>query len=76
MLKWLHDTLPNLKMVLAHRQARLPPKRPKMTDPGWEVYSQVAMWAEREIGLDRRPAWTLGTGAPIPESWEMPEAVS
>lgn len=79
-LKWLiYEENLNLTTVLAHRQARTKRKNKngrwkvaKVLDPGWRIYSTVAMWAERVLNLDRRPQWTLGNGATIPDVWEEP----
>jgi hypothetical protein len=83
-LKWLiHEEKLDITMVLAHRQARTKMKSKngnwkvaKVLDPGWQIYSMVVMWAERVLGLERRPQWTLGNGATIPESWENPPIIS
>lgn len=79
-LQWLiYEEKLDITTILAHRQARTKRKNKngrwkvaKMLDPGWQIYSAVAMWAEKVLNLDRRPQWTLGNGAPIPESWEHP----
>ncbi len=79
-LQWLiYEENLGITMVLAHRQARTKRKNKngrwkvaKVLDPGWRIYSTVAMWAERVLNLDRRPQWTLGNGATIPGVWEEP----
>ena len=79
-LQWLiYEEDLNITTIVAHRQARTKRKNKngrwkvaKVLDPGWQIYSAVAMWAEKVLNLDRRPQWTLGNGATIPESWEHP----
>ena len=83
-IQWfIYEENLNITMVLAHRQARTKKKNKngrwkvaKVLDPGWRIYSTVAMWAERVLNLNRRPQWTLGNGATIPDVWEEPPSAN
>jgi len=51
----------------AHRQARAS----RRSDPGEEIWSQIALpWID-ELGLhDGGPGWTIGDGLAIPKQWD------
>jgi hypothetical protein len=54
---------------LAHRQV----SKDRIGDPGAENWKEVALWAEKELGVYTEPNFTLGSGSPIPNEWDPRE---
>lgn len=54
--------------IYAHRQA----SDMRRSDPGSRIWQEVGLWAQRELGLsDGGPRFTVGSGLPIPASWDI-----
>lgn len=74
-LTWFAENLPELRLLIGHRQSRTPPKSPKTADPGARIFREVAIeHGVRKLGLTIDPAKVWGTGRAIPSDWY--EAVS
>lgn len=52
--------------ILGHRQAN----GNKPNCPGELIWKNVALWAQKEIGLVSDPMFTKGNGIPIPHVWD------
>lgn len=60
-----------IRYIFAHRQS----SGTRRSDPGWELWDQVALWAEKELGLLTTPHHTEGKGRPIPVEWDVEKGV-
>lgn len=60
-----------IKRVVAHRQS----SRSRRSDPGEAIWTEVGLWAQRELGLVCAPAEVLGEGRPIPLAWDREQGV-
>lgn len=62
LIAWLRARNPQLRVIVAHRQA----SADRLDDPGLEPWRDVAL----KCGLQTAPTTTLGDGKPIPEDWD------
>lgn len=69
-LSWLVEHVPSVRLVIAHRQSRTPPKAPKTADPGRRIFREVGIeHGVRKLGLTIDPAKVWGNGRPLPAGW-------
>ena len=53
--------------ILSHRQS----SADRVSDPGSRIWQDVALWAQRELGLsDGGDSFIVGEGRPIPRQWD------
>ena len=55
-----------IRHVFAHRQTN----GNKPACPGETIWKNVALWAQKELGLVSDPGYTKGSGLPIPNVWD------
>ena len=65
-LRWMKRTIPNLNVVVAHRQA----SGDRRNDPGEAIWKRVAIPARDELGLVTPDGFTMSDGLRIPEAWD------
>jgi hypothetical protein len=71
-LTWLREQLPNLRVIIAHRQSMRAGgnRRPKTADPGARIFREVGVeHGVKRLGLTIDPVATWGIGRPLPASW-------
>lgn len=69
-LRWLVEAgraagMP-IKRIVAHRQS----SATRRSDPGQELWRELALWAADELDVETAPADVLGDGRPVPSSWD------
>jgi hypothetical protein len=70
-VRWICETVAanggKVRALVAHRQA----SENRRSDPGSQIWQEVALPLHTELGLsDGGRGFKLGTGYPIPESWD------
>lgn len=69
-VRWIVDEAAKegiaIRYMLAHRQY----SKSRRPDPGWTLWQEVGLWAERELGLFTLPDLTDRDGLPIPKTWD------
>jgi hypothetical protein len=69
-LTWLAETLPNLRLVWAHRQSMRRPGRAKTADPGRRIFREVGIeHGVKKLGLTIEPERVFGVGKPLALNW-------
>jgi hypothetical protein len=74
-LTYIVESLPNVRYVHGHRQARRAPKAAKTSCPGARFFLEVGVQhGVRKLGLQIEPDRTWGSGHTLPKSWYGPRA--
>lgn len=55
-----------INRLYAHRQS----SASRRSDPGQQVWEEVALWAQQALGLELCQSVTVGDGRPVPVEWD------
>jgi hypothetical protein len=69
-VRWLVDHGRSIGCPMTHIYAHRQFSDQRRSDPGSQIWTEVALWAKQDLGLKTRPDYTIGTGLAIPTKWD------